>query len=108
MERTRRRAVIQLDERLLAPLLQLPDDMRVLGSAFDPASLAVMVHVECERLPEAEEGRYLPIIAPQIHVEADPRRDELGNLVGWRERVVSVDWPLPTVAVKYQTCCQLR
>src|SRR5258707_5470032 len=101
MERTRRRAVIQLDERLLAPLLQLPDDMRVLGSAFDSASLSVMVHVECKRLPEAEEGRMLPVISPLIEIETDPvRRDALGNVIEWRTRVVSVTWPLPIETVK--------
>jgi len=38
--------------------LQVPNDLKILGVAFDPARLCCIVHLEGERLPECEQGAY--------------------------------------------------
>jgi hypothetical protein len=90
MRKPKGRVLVRLDERFLHELLGLPDDVRVLGSAFDPMGLHVVVHLESDRFPMEEQGARLPEISPTATCE---RR--LNDSLEW-ETHTHVEWPLPS------------
>ncbi len=70
----RRRALVLLDEQLIANILGLPEGVRVIGIRDDFARLGVMVMVEGDSLDPVPEGVEPPRLRGEWEYLADEQR----------------------------------